>query len=31
VAASEDNPEYLVASDESGEAAHKPNALKKLG
>jgi len=32
VAASEDNPEYLVVSDESGEeAAHKPSALKKIG
>jgi len=31
VAASEDNPEYLVVSDESGEeAAHKPGALKKI-
>jgi len=31
VAASTDNPEYLVVSDESGEeAAHKPGALKKL-
>ncbi len=31
VAASEDNPEYLVVSDESGEeAAHKPGALTKL-
>lgn len=31
VAASEDNPEYLVVSDESGEeAAHKPRALKKI-
>ena len=30
VAASKDNPEYLVRSDKSGkEAAHKPNALKK--
>jgi len=30
VAASEDNPEYLVKSDESGEqAAHKPSALKR--
>ena len=30
VAASKDNPEYLVESDKSGkEAAHKPNALKK--
>jgi hypothetical protein len=31
VAASEDNPEYLVVSDETGaEAAHKPSALKKI-
>lgn len=30
VAASKDNPEYLVKSDKSGgEAAHKPSALKK--
>lgn len=30
VAASRDNPEYLVASDKTGaEAAHKPSALKK--
>jgi hypothetical protein len=30
VAASPDNPEYLVASDKTGaEAAHKPEALKK--
>ncbi len=30
VAASKDNPEYLVESDKSGkEAAHKPKALKK--
>lgn len=30
VAASKDNPEYLVKSDKSGkEAAHKPEALKK--
>lgn len=32
VAASEENPEYLVKSDKSGaEAAHKPDALKKRG
>jgi hypothetical protein len=32
VQASEDNPEYLVKSDKTGaEAAHKPNALKKIG
>lgn len=30
VAASPDNPEYLVVSDKTGaEAAHKPSALKK--
>lgn len=30
VAASKDNPEYLVKSDKSGsEAAHKPGSLKK--
>lgn len=30
VAASKENPEYLVESDKSGkEAAHKPEALKK--
>jgi hypothetical protein len=30
VAASKDNPEYIVKSDKSGaEAAHKPGALKK--
>jgi hypothetical protein len=30
VAASKDNPEYLVESDKSGgQAAHKPSALKK--
>lgn len=30
VAASEDNPEYLVESDKTGkQAAHKPSALKK--
>lgn len=30
VAASKDNPEYLVESDKSGEqAAHKPAALRK--
>ncbi|WP_246450630.1 DUF2945 domain-containing protein [Sphingomonas rhizophila] len=30
VAASKDNPEYLVESDKSGKrAAHKPSALKK--
>ena len=31
VAASKDNPEYLVESDKSGkEAAHKPESLKKV-
>ena len=31
VAASPDNPEYIVRSDKSGEeAAHKPEALRKL-
>lgn len=31
VAASKDNPEYLVKSDKSGGiAAHKPDALKKV-
>ena len=31
VAASKDNPEYLVETDESGkEAAHKPESLKKV-
>lgn len=31
VAASDDHPEYLVKSDKTGqEAAHKPEALKKL-
>ncbi|MBD2460914.1 DUF2945 domain-containing protein [Oscillatoria sp. FACHB-1407] len=31
VAASEDNPEYLVESEKTGkEAAHKPDALKKV-
>ncbi|QYE35257.1 MULTISPECIES: DUF2945 domain-containing protein [Sphingosinicellaceae] len=29
VAASKDNPEYIVKSDKGGEAAHKPEALKK--
>ena len=29
VAASKDNPEYLVESDAGGRAAHKPEALKK--
>lgn len=31
VAASQDNPEYLVRSDKSGEvAAHKPSALRRV-
>ena len=30
VAASKDNPEYLVETDEGKEAAHKPKALKKV-
>ena len=31
VAASDDDPRYLVESEKSGkEAAHKPNALKKV-
>ncbi|MBO3459195.1 DUF2945 domain-containing protein [Aetokthonos hydrillicola Thurmond2011] len=31
VAASEDNPEYLVESDKTGKkAAHKPDALDKI-
>jgi hypothetical protein len=31
VAASKENPEYLVVSDETGaEAAHKPSALRKV-
>jgi hypothetical protein len=31
VAASEDNPEYLVKSDKTGqEAAHKPESLEKV-
>lgn len=31
VAASKENPEYLVKSDKSGkEAAHKPESLKKV-
>ncbi|MEP6705298.1 MAG: DUF2945 domain-containing protein [Acidobacteriota bacterium] len=31
VAASKDNPEFLVESEKSGEqAAHKPRALKKI-
>ncbi len=29
VAASKENPEYIVKSDKGGEAAHKPEALKK--
>lgn len=31
VAASEDNPEYLIESEKSGaQSAHKPEALKKV-
>ncbi len=31
VAASDDNPEYLIKSDKSGaESAHKPGTLKKV-
>lgn len=31
IAASEDNPQYLVESDKTGkQAAHKPDALKKV-
>ncbi|MEH2419948.1 MAG: DUF2945 domain-containing protein [Nostoc sp.] len=31
IAASEDNPQYLVESDNTGkQAAHKPDALKKV-
>lgn len=31
VAASPDNPEYMVVSDKSGsEAAHRPDALRKI-
>ncbi len=29
VAASKDNPEYIVKTDEGKKAAHKPGALKK--
>ncbi|WP_375427198.1 DUF2945 domain-containing protein [uncultured Sphingomonas sp.] len=29
VRASKDEPQYLVKSDKGGEAAHKPDALKK--
>ena len=29
VAASKDNPEYLVETDDGKQAAHKPTALKK--
>ena len=29
VAASEDNPEYLVETDDGAQAAHKPSALTK--
>lgn len=30
VAASKDNPEYLVETDEGKQAAHKPAALEKI-
>jgi hypothetical protein len=30
VRASEDEPQYLVRSDKSGEAVHKPSALTKV-
>lgn len=30
VAASKDDPQYIVKSDKGGEAAHKPAALKKV-
>lgn len=30
VAASPDNPEYMIKSDKGGTAAHKPDALKKV-
>ena len=29
VAASKENPQFIVKSDKGGEAAHKPSALKK--
>ena len=29
VAASQDNPEFLVETDKGGQAAHKPEALRK--
>ncbi len=29
VRASKDDPQYIVKSDKGGEAAHKPDALKK--
>jgi hypothetical protein len=29
VAASQDNPEYLVETESGGQAAHRPQALKK--
>ena len=29
VAASKDNPEYIVKTDKGSEAAHKPDALRK--
>ncbi|RYY96326.1 MAG: DUF2945 domain-containing protein [Comamonadaceae bacterium] len=31
VAASADNPEYLVETGQGGQAAHKPDALRKAG
>jgi Hypervirulence associated proteins TUDOR domain len=30
VAASKDNPEYLVETDDGKQAAHKPDALKRI-
>ena len=30
VAASKDNPEYLVETDKGAQAAHKPGSLKKI-
>lgn len=30
VAASKDNPQYLIETDEGAEAAHKPHALRKI-
>ncbi len=31
VSASKDNPEYIVESDKTARAAHKPESLKKKG